>query len=83
MYPAPAFSELSFVEKDNDNYLAGVREITVRSEYTDGRDMPRLLVSSVELFVLRLEVVGDICHGHGIKISERLLLKGNATRNDV
>ena len=41
-YPRP------FVEKHNDNYLAGVREITVRSEYTDGRDMPRLLVSSVE-----------------------------------
>ncbi|MGB0599855.1 MAG: DUF1592 domain-containing protein [Rubripirellula sp.] len=41
-YPRP------FVEKNNDNYLAGVREITVRSEYTDGRDMPRLLVGSVE-----------------------------------
>ncbi len=41
-YPRP------FVEKGNDNYLAGVREITVRSEYTDGRDMPRLLLSSVE-----------------------------------
>ncbi len=36
------------VEKDNVNYLAGVREIAVRSEYTDGRDMPRLLVRSVE-----------------------------------
>ena len=36
------------VEKDNVNYLAGVREIGVRSEYTDGRDMPRLLVRSVE-----------------------------------
>lgn len=36
------------VEKDNVNYLAGVREIGVRSEYTDGRDMPRLLVKSVE-----------------------------------
>ena len=32
------------VEKDNVNYLAGIREIGVRSEYTDGRDMPRLLV---------------------------------------
>ena len=41
-YPRP------FVEKGNDNYLAGVREITVRSEYTDGRDMPRLLLGSVE-----------------------------------
>lgn len=36
------------VEKDNINYLAGIREIGVRSEYTDGRDMPRLLVRSVE-----------------------------------
>ena len=35
------------VEKDNVNYLAGVREIGVRSEYTDGRDMPRLLIRSV------------------------------------
>lgn len=36
------------VEKDNVNYLAGVREIGVRSEFTDGRDMPRLLIKSVE-----------------------------------
>lgn len=36
------------VEKDNINYLAGIREIGVRSEYTDGRDMPRLLIRSVE-----------------------------------
>ncbi len=36
------------VEHGNANYLAGVREIGVRSEYTDGRDMPRLLVRSVE-----------------------------------
>lgn len=36
------------VEKDNVNYLAGIREIGVRSEYTDGRDVPRLLVRSVE-----------------------------------
>ena len=36
------------VEKDNVNYLAGFREIGVRSEYTDGRDMPRLLVRTVE-----------------------------------
>jgi hypothetical protein len=36
------------VEKGNVNYLAGVREIGVRSEYTDGRDMPRLLIRSVE-----------------------------------
>lgn len=36
------------VEKDNVNYLAGIREIAVRGEYTDGRDMPRLLIRSVE-----------------------------------
>ena len=36
------------VEDGNINYLAGVREIGVRSEYTDGRDMPRLLIRSVE-----------------------------------
>ena len=36
------------VEDDNVNYLAGIREIGVRSEYTDGRDMPRLLIRSVE-----------------------------------
>ncbi len=36
------------VESDNVNYLAGIREIGVRSEITDGRDMPRLLLKSVE-----------------------------------
>jgi len=36
------------VEPDNVNYLAGVHEIGIRSEYTDGRDMPRLIVRSVE-----------------------------------
>jgi hypothetical protein len=36
------------VEKDNVNYLAGIREIGVRSEFTDGRDMPRLMIRSVE-----------------------------------
>jgi cytochrome c553 len=41
-YPSPD------VEKDNVNYLAGIHEIGVRSEYTDGRDMPRLLIRSVE-----------------------------------
>ena len=41
-FPSP------FVEKDNVNYLAGIREIGVRSEYTDGRDIPRLLIKSVE-----------------------------------
>jgi hypothetical protein len=41
-YPSPE------VERNNVNYLAGIREIAVRSEYTDGRDMPRLAVKSVE-----------------------------------
>ncbi|MBL8176198.1 MAG: DUF1592 domain-containing protein, partial [Bryobacterales bacterium] len=41
-YPSPE------VEKDNVNYLAGIREIAVRSEHTDGRDMPRLLIRAVE-----------------------------------
>lgn len=36
------------VQPENDNYLAGIREIAVRSEYTDGRALPRLLVQSVE-----------------------------------
>jgi hypothetical protein len=36
------------VEKDNVNYLAGIREIAVRSEYTDDREMPRLRIRSVE-----------------------------------
>lgn len=36
------------VEADNPNYLAGLREIAVRSEYTSDRDMPRLLVRSIE-----------------------------------
>jgi hypothetical protein len=36
------------VQKDNDNYLAGLREIAVRSEYTDGRDVPRLRIQSIE-----------------------------------
>ncbi len=35
-------------DKANVNYLAGLREIGVRSEYTDGRDMPRLAIRSVE-----------------------------------
>lgn len=36
------------VQEDNDNYLAGVREIGVRSEFTDGRDMPRLRIRSIQ-----------------------------------
>lgn len=41
-FPSPS------VEKDNVNYLAGIREIGVRCEYTDGRDLPRLKIHSVE-----------------------------------
>ena len=40
-FPAPE------VEKDNVNYLAGIREIGVRSEFTDGRDLPRLKIQSI------------------------------------
>jgi hypothetical protein len=36
------------VENDNVNYLAGVREIGLRSEFTDGRDISRLLIRSVQ-----------------------------------
>jgi hypothetical protein len=36
------------IDKENVNYLAGLSEIAVHSEYTDGRDMPRLLIKSVE-----------------------------------
>ena len=36
------------VEKDNVNYISGLREIGVRSEYTDGQARPRLLVRSIE-----------------------------------
>ncbi len=36
------------VEWDNVNYLAGFREIGIRSEYTDGRALPRLQIHSVE-----------------------------------
>ncbi|MEO1529960.1 MAG: DUF1592 domain-containing protein, partial [Planctomycetota bacterium] len=35
------------VQEDNDNYLAGLHEIGVRCEYTDGRDLPRLRIESV------------------------------------
>jgi hypothetical protein len=33
---------------DNVNYIQGLHEIGVRSEYLDGRDMPRLVIRSVE-----------------------------------
>ncbi|MFT5469957.1 MAG: hypothetical protein ACI8UO_005080 [Verrucomicrobiales bacterium] len=36
------------VEKNNVNYISGLREIGVRSEFTDGREMPRLRIRSVE-----------------------------------
>ncbi len=32
----------------DENYISGVRQIGIRSEYTDSRDMPRLLIRSVE-----------------------------------
>ena len=35
-------------EEDNENYLAGLREIAIRSEPTDDRQIPRLLVRAVE-----------------------------------
>lgn len=41
-YPSPE------VELDNVNYLAGIREIGVRCEATDARDVPRLLIRSIE-----------------------------------
>lgn len=37
------------VEEDNVNYLAGLREVGIRSLYTDGRDMPRVLIKSVRI----------------------------------
>ena len=40
-YPSPD------VEQGNMNYLAGFREIGVRSEYSDGRPRPRLRVQSI------------------------------------
>lgn len=35
-------------EEDNANYLAGLHEIGIRSEPTDGRQIPRVLVSAIE-----------------------------------
>ncbi|MAV37766.1 MAG: hypothetical protein CMJ59_20170 [Planctomycetaceae bacterium] len=35
-------------EEGNPNYLAGLRDIGIRSEYTDGREMPRLRIRSIE-----------------------------------
>lgn len=36
-------------EEGNANYLAGLQEIAVRSELTDGRQLPRVLVRAVEV----------------------------------
>lgn len=36
------------VESDNPNYLAGLREIAVRSEFASDRDTPRMLVQGIE-----------------------------------
>lgn len=41
-YPSPD------VQKENDNYLAGIREIGVRSEYTNDHNISRLLIRSVK-----------------------------------
>jgi hypothetical protein len=35
------------VEKNNVNYLSGIREIGVRSEYYDGRPVPRLCIANI------------------------------------
>ena len=35
--------------EENVNYLAGLREIAIRSEPTDGRQIPRVLVHAVEI----------------------------------
>jgi hypothetical protein len=41
-FPTPALA------KANPNYLAGMREIAVRSEFVDDADMPRLAIHSIE-----------------------------------
>lgn len=35
------------VDSSDGNYISGIRQISVRSEYSDSRDMPRLLIRSV------------------------------------
>ena len=45
------------VERNNVNYLAGIREISVRSEYTDGRDMPQLLIQSIEFEIIQRQTL--------------------------
>ena len=77
------------VEKDNINYLAGIREIAVRSEYTDGRDMPRLLVHSVEFEGPLYEtwppashrnIFGDSENSHGTAADARGIIRRFANR---
>lgn len=78
-YPAPD------VEPDNVNYLAGIREIGVRHEFTDGRETPRLIVHRIEfegpyyevwppdshrkIFKDRLQ--GETDRAYGIRMIER------------
>jgi len=70
------------VEKDNVNYLAGVREIAARSEYTDGRDMPRMLIRSIEFEGPFYEQWPPPSHRSifGNSTSAREIIKGFATR---
>lgn len=78
------------VEADNPNYLAGIREIAVRSECTDGRDVPRLLVHAVEFEGPFLEswppashrAICDVPGGDAADPAERAraILGGFATR---
>ena len=37
------------IEEDNVNYLAGLREIAIRSEPIEGRQIPRVLVRAIEI----------------------------------
>lgn len=57
--PSPTIKRYSFrapvsgfaspeVEENNENYLAGLHEVGIRSEPTDGRQIPRVLIRAVE-----------------------------------
>ncbi len=73
------------VEKDNVNYLAGLREIGIRSEYTDGRDMPRLMIQSVQFEgplvdswpppnhtnIMPAQLAGETAHAYARRVLER------------
>ena len=49
IFRAPISSFASpVIEKNNVNYLAGLREIAIRSEPTDDRQIPRVLVHAIE-----------------------------------